>query len=111
MTDAEFLFRLIVTGGILLNFVGQIVAIVVAFKRTPPFPEEAYQRFVTRDQCAATHAKSDRYVEDLKSHTAGIHAEIFGQIRETRSAFEADLKPIERAIGRLEGAPAGQRKG
>jgi hypothetical protein len=105
MTDADFLWKLITVGLVLANFAGTIVGIVVAFKRSPAFPEEAYQKFVTREQCVLTHEKADKALEEHRLHTAKIDGEQFEQIRQNRAASESDFKTLERAIGRLEGAP------
>lgn len=98
MTDADFLWKLIIVG----TMVVQLIASIISMRRKPPVQEELYKNYVTKEYLEKTCARHQREQEqfaDFKAHQDKVDSEIFARL----TSMQKYLADIERAIGKIEG--------
>ena len=90
--DPAFMSKLVIGLTALISLAGAVIAIVAIFRRPLPFPEEATNKFATKED-----------LDSFEDKTTRTWGELFDLLRQQKSAVDASFADMERGLGRIEG--------
>ncbi len=118
MTEGNFLWMLIVV----VTAIANLVSIIFSLRRKPPVSEELYREYLRKSEHETMCAAFKNRFDALDNHNSDTHVKIFNLIREEHESstesirkmtsdiqqhmniLHADLRVLERGLGRVEGS-------